>query len=119
MARTPKNITIDQNADFTLALTWLDRGSTEPKKVDNYTASMQIRETVTSDPIITLTEGSGIQLYDKGPYNIVIHISSNKTAMLPAPFTGLYDLLAVAPDGIKTRVIEGAVTISPAITRNV
>jgi hypothetical protein len=47
---------------------------------------------------------------------LTVAMSAANTANL-TPGRGVYDLLITSPTGVKTRVVEGIVTILPAVTR--
>ncbi len=44
-------------------------------------------------------------------------ISATTTAALTAPFSGVYDLELVSAGGVVTRLLQGAATVSPEVTR--
>jgi hypothetical protein len=80
---------------------------------------MQIRKKITdAAPILTLTTANaGIVLTDavNGEFEIVI--TDTATAALTIK-TGVYDLEFVAPGGDVSRLLQGAVEVSPEVTRS-
>ncbi len=76
-----------------------------------------MRETYSStSTIVSLTSGSGITLGGAAG-TIAILISATTTAALTAPFSGVYDLELVSAGGVVTRLLQGAATVSPEVTR--
>jgi len=110
------NITINQGATFELTVTWKDSAGTAINLTD-YSARMQVRETYSStSSVLSLTDGSGITLGGSAG-TIAIVISATTTAALTAPFSGVYDLELVSAGGVVTRLLQGAATVSPEVTR--
>jgi len=110
------DITINQGATFELTITWKDSAGTAIN-LTGYTARMQVRETYSSSStIISLTSGSGITLGGAAG-TVAILISATTTAALTAPFSGVYDLELVSAGGVVTRLLQGAATVSPEVTR--
>lgn len=110
------DITINQGATFELTITWKDSAGTAIN-LTGYTARMQVRETYSSSStIISLTNGAGITLGGAAG-TVAILISATTTAALTAPFSGVYDLELVSAGGVVTRLLQGAATVSPEVTR--
>jgi hypothetical protein len=99
-----------------LTVTWKDSAGTAIN-LTGYSARMQVRETYSStSTIVSLTNGSGITLGGAAG-TIAIAISATTTAALTAPFSGVYDLELVSAGGVVTRLLQGAATVSPEVTR--
>jgi len=110
------NITINQGATFELTITWKDSAGTAIN-LDGYTARMQVRETYSSaTSIVSLTNGAGITLGGAAG-TVAIVISATTTTALTAPFSGVYDLELVNAAGVVTRLLQGAATVTPEVTR--
>ncbi len=110
------DITINQGATFELTITYKDSAGTAIN-LTGYTARMQVRETYSSSStVVSLTNGSGITLGGAAG-TIAILISATTTAALTAPFSGVYDLEIVTAGGVVTRLLQGAATVSPEVTR--
>lgn len=77
-----------------------------------YSASSQMRKSyyATSFTIITST------ITGNANGEITLSMTSANTANL-TPGRSVFDLLITAPNGTKTRVIEGIVVISPGVTQ--
>lgn len=116
MAAVNYDILIEQGATFQLELVWKDANNT-PINLTGYTARMQVREKVNAPTTLLnlTTENGGITL--GGALGTV---QVRAAATLTDDITvrrGVYDLEVVSAGGIVTRLIEGAVTISPEVTR--
>jgi hypothetical protein len=116
VAASTYNLLIEQGATFTLSLVWRD---SEGDAVDltGYSARMQVRPSVTSeDVLLTLdSDGNGITL--GGNTGAVAVLATAAQTELIAAKRGVYDLELEAADGTVTRLLQGAVTISPEVTR--
>ena len=77
-----------------------------------YSASSQMRKSyyATSNTIITAT------VTGNANGEITMSMTAANTANLTAG-RSVFDLLITAPSGIKTRVIEGIIVISPGVTK--
>ena len=110
------NLEINQGATLSLVATWRDSAGTAIN-LTGYTARMQVRETYSSSTsIVSLTNAAGITLGGAAG-TIAIAISATTTAALTAPFSGVYDLELVSAGGVVTRLLQGAATVSPEVTR--
>lgn len=110
------DIEINQGATYELTVTWKDSAGTAIN-LTGYSARMQVRETYSSSStIVSLTNGSGITLGGAAG-TIAILISATTTAALTAPFSGVYDLELVSAGGVVTRLLQGAATVTPEVTR--
>jgi len=112
------DICIPKGATFDQPFNWKDdNGNTYD--LSSYTARMQIRVTVNAPdpPIISLTSdvGGGITLSARDP-NISLFISATITESVTIS-SGVYDLKLTDSNGIVTRLLEGKVKFSPAVTR--
>jgi hypothetical protein len=109
------DFTIEAGADYTALLTWQD-ASGNPIDITGWTAEMMIRTDYSSTtPLVTLSSGSGISLGGTAG-TIAIDIPAAETAPL-AEGLAIYDLLLTDATGKPMRLIQGTVTISPAVTR--
>lgn len=110
------DLTVEQGATFTVTLTWTVDGS--PVDLTGYDARAQVRSMVTSaSTLVDLTVGDGITLGGAAG-TIALAISATDTAALPAPFAGVWDLEVESGAGVVTRLLAGAVTVTPEVTRD-
>ena len=77
-----------------------------------YSASSQMRKSyyATSNTIITST------ITGSANGEITLSMTAANTANL-TPGRQVFDLLITSPTGVKTRVVEGVIVISPGVTR--
>ena len=102
------NIVIDQGTDFNSSFTFTDE-SDEPIDFSIYTANSQLRKTYTSSTSYTFQTSltnSGI---------ITLSMNAATTANL-SPGRYVYDL-EVEASGVRSRLVEGVVTVTPQVTR--
>lgn len=110
------DLEIKQGATLSLTATWKDSTGTAVN-LTGYTARMQVRSTYdATSTILSLTSGSGITLGGSAG-TIAITASATTTAALTAPWSGVWDLELVSGGGEVTRLLEGAATVSPEVTR--
>lgn len=102
------NIVIDQGTDFNSSFTFTDE-SDEPIDFSIYTANSQLRKTYTSSTSYTFQTSltnSGI---------ITLSMNAATTSNL-SPGRYVYDL-EVEASGVRSRLVEGVVTVTPQVTR--
>jgi hypothetical protein len=110
------NIIIDQGATYTLAISYKDSNGAAIN-LTNYTAAMQLRSTYTSvDAVLSLSSPSNGIVITGATGLISITITDTQTAALSSN-NFVYDLEITSSSNVKTRLIQGIVTISPEVTR--
>lgn len=108
---------IEQGATFDVTLTWKDSAGT-PVDLTGYSARAQVRSMHTSaTPIVDMTVGGGQLALGGAAGTIRILLTDTVTAALPAPFAGVWDLELESGTGVTTRLLAGAATVSPEVTR--
>ena len=108
------NFTLDQGATWTLQIVYNNPDGT-PINLTGYTAEMQIRRKFNSDtPVLTLsTSNGGITIVGAtGTLNL---IATDEQAAIDPGFY-VYDL-ELSLGGVRTRLIQGQVTVSGEVTR--
>jgi|Laugrefabdmm15sn_1035127.scaffolds.fasta_scaffold11175_4 hypothetical protein len=111
------NLVIQQGATLSLAITWKDSTGTAIN-LTGYTARMQARSTYdTATAILSLTSAAGDIVLGGVAGTITITASATVTAALTAPWSGVWDLELVSGGGVVTRLLEGAASVSPEVTR--
>lgn len=109
------NITIEVGADFRKSIL-LEQPAGTPVNLTGYTARMMIRSNYAdANPLISLTSSSGITLGGTAG-TMEISIPAATTAALSAGLAA-YDLELTDTLTKKIRLLQGSVTISPAVTR--
>lgn len=102
------NIVIDQGTDFNSSFTFTDE-SDEPIDFSIYTANSQLRKTYTSSTSYTFQTS----LTNNGI--IILSMNAATTSNL-SPGRYVYDL-EVEASGVRSRLVEGIVTVTPQVTR--
>ena len=114
---TQKDLTINQGSQYVHVFTYIDQAAGVPENINGYIARMQIRS----------NHGSNTVLYDSTTgVDIAITDGANGIFKLTIPTVttsgfsfskAVYDIELVDPTGEATRVVEGAVFVSPEVTR--
>lgn len=116
MAAATYDILIEQGTTFQLNLVYKDSNDA-PIDVSGYTARMQVRRTYDAPTaLLDLTSENGAITLGGVSGTVNVSASPNLTRELP-PKGGVYDLELVNPAGVVTRLIRGAVSVSPEVTK--
>lgn len=116
MAAAPYDILIEQGATFQLNLVYKDSSGT-PIDISGYTARMQVRRTYDAPtPLLNLTTENGCITLGGVAGTVEVEAPADVTDALP-PKDSVYDLELISPAGVVTRLIRGAATISPEVTK--
>lgn len=105
-------LTVDQGTTFetSVALTNDDQTAIN---ITGYAFASQIRKSYYStNAVANLT----VTIVDSANGNVKLSMTSANTANVKAG-RYLYDLLMTDTSGVKTRVIEGIITVTPQVTR--
>lgn len=116
MSAATLNLVIEQKAAFSRRLVWKDKNG---KRVDltGYTAKLQIKN-LAGDvaALFELNTSNGrIALGGKNG-QIDLSITGTDTAGITSWTKGVYDLVLTSAGGVRTRLIEGSVKVSPGVT---
>jgi len=118
MADNRAKFIIDAYADFNATLTWYtDQAKTTTKDLTGFTAKMEIRKDLNSDPIIELNTTNGRIAFGSPLTDGIINLFIDKadTAGL-TPDTYIFDLLMIKTNETK-RLIQGPIAVDAAVTR--
>ena len=124
------DIIVAQGADNAYAFRYSTRtgDTTTPVDLTGWTARAQLRRTWGGDVWLTLTDMDGITLTADGWITVAIdHTvtedpawdSRSKVVDGEPQARGVWDLELVDPDGGVLRFVQGAVTVSPDVTRSI
>ncbi len=108
------NFTLDQGSTWTLQIVYKDSNG-NPINLTGYTAEMQVRRKFDSDTaVLTLsTSNGGITIVGAtGTLNLIA--TDEQAAIDPGLY--VYDL-ELSTGGVRTRLIQGTVTVSGEVTR--
>lgn len=116
MAAGLYNFIIEQGATFYRKFKWTDKDKV-PRDLTGYTARMQIREHVTNNVVILeLNTENGRIVISPTEGIVELRITSEDTEDLTF-ITGVFSLQFTSPDEVVTRLLQGNVTLSLAVTR--
>ncbi len=102
---------VEQYASFSTTVNVEDSNG-DAINLSGYTAASQIRKSYYSSIANSFTTTiTGIANGE-----ITLAMTAANTALL-TPGRSLFDLVITAPNGTKTRVVEGIVTITPGVTQ--
>jgi hypothetical protein len=104
-------LTLEQGASFTTTVT-VNGSDGSPTNLLNYTAAAQMRKSYYS----TTANNFTVTVSNAAAGELTMAMSAANTANL-TPGRAVYDLLITSPTNVKTRVVEGIVTILPSVTR--
>lgn len=104
-------LTVEQGANFSTTIDVKD-GTNTIINLSGYTVAAQMRKsyysTTANSFTTTITDASAGQI-------TMTMTSANTSGLTPGRY--VYDLLLTSGTGVKTRVIEGIVTVMPSVTR--
>ena len=116
------NITCEQGSTFSRVITVEypdpnDASTMLPFNFTGYTGRMQIRRTIESpDVMIELTTAnSGIQYTNAASGELTVRMTAVQTAALET--SGVYDLEIINGAGEVSKLLKGAFTLLPEVTR--
>ena len=105
-------LTLDQGTTFQTQISLTNDDQT-PINVTGFSFASQIRKSYYStNPVANLT----VSIVDASTGNVTLSMTAANTANVRAG-RYLYDLMMTDTGGVKTRVIEGIITVTPQVTR--
>ena len=115
MSAATYNCTIDQGADWYVTFVYKDSAGTAID-LTGYTAAMMVRDTyANSTTVLSLTSSSGITITPLTG-TLQVRATATQTAAIAAG-SYVYDLEITSAGSIKTRLVQGKITVSPEVTR--
>lgn len=107
---TYSELTMEQGATFSANVTLID-SLNQYVNLANYTANSQMRKSYAAATAYDFT----VTITDSANGTLVLSMSSTNTANIKAG-RYVYDLI-IQDNNIKTRAVEGIVTVLPSVTR--
>lgn len=104
------NLVIDQGTTFNADIDLVDTND-QIYDLTGYTVASQMRKNYTSSAAVTFTCSTFA-----ATGKIFLSLTPEATAAIE-PGRYLYDVEITSPGGVKTRVVEGIVTVTPGMTR--
>lgn len=105
------NIVLDQGCDFQVTIN-VQNFNDVPVNLTGYTGYAQMRKHYTSSNAYSF----GVTIVPQDG-EVVLAMSANTTETIAAG-RYVYDCELVSVTGIRTRIVEGFVTVTPQVTRN-
>ena len=110
-----KNWEVDQNTTFTFVVEYKD-SSGNPINLTGATAKLQVRDTKGGSKLaFTLTSPSGGITIDAPNGKLTVRMTPTQTNKLFYPKSS-YDLMLTDASAVKTKLIEGFLTLSRSVT---
>ena len=110
MAAIPINLIIEQRADFEATFT-ISGANNVALDLTNLSAEAKIKKNYTS----STSTNFGIVFLDRTAGKLKLTMNAFNTSLLKEG-RYVYDIVLTANSGVKTRVVEGQVTVSPGVT---
>lgn len=109
------NLQVNQAASFSQPLQWLS--DDVPVNLAGYTFRMAAKAKVTDQTtaLQLSSEDGGVLVANAAQGKFEIKLSRAQTTALTQR-NYVYDLLAIAPNGDGYRLLEGSITVEPAVT---
>ena len=116
MASRIQNITIDQGADYVgTFVAYSAKSSTAAKDITNYTANSQIRKSY-YHANASLTFATEITFPATGTLKLTAN-NTQTSSLAPGRYVYDIEIASSAATPIKTRIVEGLVTVTPESTK--
>jgi len=111
MASAVSNLLIYQGADFTIDFSVENDNGTE-FNLSGYSAACKIKNHYTSSSAVTVTTAI---ITPETAGRIQLSLNNSQTAAMKSG-RYVYDVVITAPSGLKTRVLEGTVSVLEGVT---
>lgn len=105
------NLYVDQGSDYSNIITVAGTGGT-PVNLAGFTVASQIRKSYSSSTAYSFNA----TVYDAETGKVRLQLTAAQSEAI-TPGRYLYDLEITSAGGVKTRVVEGIVVITPQITK--
>ena len=110
MAAIPLNLLLEKGTDFDATFNIQNEDNTTPLNLTGYTEAEKMRRSYYA----TTATNFIVDFVDR--YNGILKISlTNVTTAGLDPRRYVYDIVLTSPQGIKTRVIEGVLEVTPGV----
>ena len=109
-----KNWEVDQNTTFTFEIEYKDSND-DAIDLTGASAKLQVRDTSGTKLAFTLTSPSGGITIDAPSGKLTVRMTPTQTNKLFYPKSS-YDLMLTDSNAVKTKLIEGFLTLSRSVT---
>ena len=110
MAAIPINLIVEQKADFEATFT-ISGSNNVAIDLTNYSAAAVIKKNYSS----STSTNFGIVFLDRTAGKLKLTMNAFNTSLLKEG-RYVYDIVITSTSGVKTRVVEGQVTVTPGVT---
>jgi hypothetical protein len=110
MAAIPLNLLLEKGTDFDATFNIQNEDNTTPLNLTGYTAAAKMRRSYYATTATDFT----VTFVDRYNGILKIGLTNTETAGLD-PRRYVYDIVLTSPQGIKTRVIEGVIEVTPGV----
>lgn len=108
---TISNLFVDAGSNYSNLIT-VASTTGAPLDLTNYTVKSQMRKSYTS----TTAFNFNASIYNAASGKVRLELTAVQSESIP-PGRWLYDVEITSASGVKTRVVEGIVTVTPQITQ--
>lgn len=108
---TISNLFVDAGSNYSNLIT-VASTTGAPLDLTNYTVKSQMRKSYTSTTAFNLNAS----IYNAASGKVRLELTAVQSEAIP-PGRWLYDVEITSASGVKTRVVEGIVTVTPQITQ--
>lgn len=108
---TISNLYVDAGATYSNIIT-VTATNGQPLDLTGYTVASQMRKSYGSSTAYAFTAS----IYNATQGKVRLQLSASQSEAIPAG-RWLYDVEITSPSSVKTRVVEGIVTVNPQITQ--
>lgn len=105
------NLQVEKNANFDTTLTIADEDNGLPLNLTGFTAEAKMKRSFAS----TTSHAMSVEFVDRLSGVIRLSLTPQQSSVLTAK-RYVYDVVITSPSGVKTRVVEGIVEVSPGVT---
>ena len=110
MAASPLNLTVEQGTDFEITITVRNKNNV-PLNLIGYSAFSEMKKHHSSTTSYPFT----VTFIDRQNGRIALSMSHTATDALKEG-RYVYDIILISPNNLRTRVIQGMVTVSPGVS---
>jgi hypothetical protein len=105
------NFIVEKNADYSTEINITNESNGAPLNLAGYTAEAKMKKSHTSSTFYNIN----VEFADRIGGILRIFLTNIETSNIPAG-RYVYDVVINSPNGIKTRVVEGIIEVSPGVT---
>jgi hypothetical protein len=105
------NFIVERNADYSSEINITNESNGSPLNLAGYTSQATMKRSHTS----SVSYNINVEFADRIGGVLRIFLTNEETSNIPAG-RYVYDVIITSPNGVKTRVVEGIIEVSPGVT---